>query len=468
VLDLKTRLDRLRIHLGRLLESPTDELGRWGRMAVYQIRLWRFCGRQLGRDRLLTVAGDLTFKTLVGLIPLLVLVLMIVGFFSRGPEVGEGVQKALFKALNITEISVAVDGKAVGLAERIEDLVKAAGDRIDTATTAVIGVVFLLVLAMNVLGTIESAMNRIWQVRQGRPIWRRAAIFWTVLTLGPLAIVLAISVSDAVAARASALESWTRLEVVGPWLVSLGAVWFTLFIMYKLIPNVAVRSRAALSGAVVAGTLWHVIAKWAFFGLYLRYAIAYGTVFGSLAVVPLFFLWIYVTWVFALFGCELAYVIQNFSDLARAEADQGERRQSRFLAADFVALQVAGVVARRFLSGQGPAPLDLLVEATGVSRANLQELISRMEKAGLLVRSAPGPDEEDQAGYLPARDPARIRLAEVAATAAAYLPVPINVAYMPMYRKVRTAYEGMQRGAAERGGAVSLADLVAGVDEKPA
>lgn len=83
VLNLRHYGQRLRDHLVHLLESPTDELGRLGRIAVYQIRLWRFCGRHLVQDRLMTEAGDITFKTLLGLIPALVIFLLVINFFSR-------------------------------------------------------------------------------------------------------------------------------------------------------------------------------------------------------------------------------------------------------------------------------------------------------------------------------------------------------------------------------------------------
>jgi membrane protein len=460
MIDLRAHLRRLRENLRRLLESPTSELSRWGRLAVYQIRLWRFCGRQLRRDRLITVAGDLAFKTLLGLIPFLVLFLMLAGFFSRGLEVGLQVQDALFEALNIGELVVVIDGQPVSLAEQIEQVVRAAGERIDTAATAVLGVTFLFFLSVNVLGTVESAMNRIWQTQRSRPLGRRAIMFWGVLTLGPAALVLALWAARSLYARAEALPGWSWLQTIVPPLVDLAAVWFVLFIMYKLIPNTDVRSRAALTGAVVAGTLWHVLGKWAFFGLYVRYAVGYSTVFGSLAVVPLFFLWVYVTWIFVLFGCELAYVVQNFGSLASAEAREAQRRSRHVVAADFAALAAAAFCARRFADGLGPTPLADLVAASGVPRGALEAILGRLEGAGILLQAAVAAGGEAAPAYLPGRPLDRVRTADVLGAVDANLPLPPpDAAALALYARLRAACQALRQGGLAAA-PPTLADLI--------
>ncbi len=457
-LDLRARWEHLRAAAQRLFESPTSELSRWGRLAVHQARLWRFCGIQLKRDRLVTVAGDLTFKTLLGLIPCLVLFLLIVGFFSRGPEVGRKVQEALYQALNITELDVVIDGEPVGLVEQIDRLVQAAGRRIGTTTTTVAGILFLFGLSMNMLATIEGAMNRIWQVRRKRPLLRRVVLFWVVLTVGPPVVAAAVYASGSVYDRAAQLPE--AVAWFGRSIINLVAVWFVLFVMYKLIPNTRVEARASLTGALVAGTLWHVIAKEAFFGYYVNYAVGYGQVFGNLAVVPLFFLWIYFTWMFVLFGAELAYTVQNLKDLARAETEQADRRNGRFLAADFVAVAAAAVVARRFRDGRGPTPLGVLVDATGCSRNPLADLTGRLEEAGLLVATAKpnGEDEDAEDAWLPGRDPARVRLAEIGEAVRRFVPLPVDPDYLPLNRCLRERYEAAE--AARAGEHTTLADVL--------
>ena len=450
MLSVKQSLERLRKHLQRLLESPTDELGRWGRLAVYQIRLWRFCGQQLRRDRLVTVAGDLTFKTLLSFIPIFVIFLLFINIFSPGVELETQVQDLLLKALRTDEIRMTVAGEEVGLQQYIQRLVAAARERIDTA--AVTGILFLFVIAINVLMTVEAAVNRIWHTQQRRPLWRKLLMFWMILTLGPLAAIAAVYVTGYLANQAAETAPW--LLVAGKWAVGLAAACFVLFIFYKLLPNRDVHWRCAMTGAVVAGVLWHVIAQTAF-AVYIRHATGYGTLYGNLAVIPLFFLWIYVTWIFVLFGAELAYVIQNFKNLARAEADEEERRRGRFLAADFAALLVAAVCARQFREGLGPATVEQLSAATGLGAGALEEILGRMESAGLVARTA----GEDPA-YLPAREPRRTRVADVLEAVRCALPTPSDSGYMPLHRKVKDLYETIRSAQADEARRTTVADLV--------
>ncbi len=369
VLNLRHYGQRLRDHLVHLLESPTDELGRLGRIAVYQIRLWRFCGRHLVQDRLMTEAGDITFKTLLGLIPALVIFLLVINFFSRGPEIGRQVQDAIFQALNITDIHLKVDGEEVDLVQKVGAMVEAVRERMNRA--AWVGLIVLVLLAVEVLATVETAMNRIWQIRARRPWWKRLALHLGVLVLAPCAAALAVYGYNQVYELYTVSEPWLE---GGRWAVGLLATWFVFYVFYKLLPNTHVRSRAALAGAIVAGALWHVLAR-TVFGYYLVHAVGYRQIYGTLAVVPLFFVWVWVSWAIVLFGCELASVVQNFADLSRAEALDRERRRGGSPAPDFVALMALVAAARRDGEGRGPTPLRVLVEATGVDRATLEELL---------------------------------------------------------------------------------------------
>jgi len=456
MLGLKDAWNRLRGHLEHLVESPLDEFGRLGRLGVYQIRLWRFCGRQLVHDRLMTVAGDLSFKTLLALIPATVLLLLVVDFFSRGVEIGRQVEESLFSALNITELRLRVGGEETNLATEIHKLVEAARGRISAA--AAIGIVMLFYITMNVLATIEVAANRVWHIREKRSLWRRFVMFWLLLTLGPPAAALAVYVSHYIYAQAETLPGW--LSVCGRGGVGLVATWFVMFVFYKLLPNTAVRSKAALAAALVAGTLWDVVAREAF-AYYVSHAAGYGRIYGSLGVLPLFFLWVYVTWLLVLFGCELAYVIQNFEDLARAEAMERSRERGRFLDADFVALVAMALAARRFRDGRGPTPLSAMVGAAGVDSPDLLEVLGRLEAAGLLARTPWRLQGAEETAYLPARDPASITVAEVMRSAGNLQPLPTDASHLSLHREVSAVYERAENGRAEAAGRVTVADLIA-------
>ncbi len=453
MLDLRAHFNRFREQVRRLMESPSGELSRWGRLAVYQIRLWRYCGRQLRRDRLLTVAGDLTYKTLLSIIPLLVIFMLVVSLVAGGTDFGSRALQYVFDILNISEIRMKEGG--VDLPSQINQIVAEARQRVSAA--AIIGFIFLFFVATNALGTLEAATNRIWQVSEKRSFWRRWAMFWLILTVGPLAVAVALYLGTALEGRALASGVPTYLTGLGEWAVTLLGVWFVLYLVYTLLPNAEVRFRAAMTGAIVAGTVWHVLGRYAF-QIYMQYAIGPHNIYGNLSVVPVFFMWIYVTWIIVLFGCELAYVVQNMRDLARAEADQQARRESRFLPAEFAALVVALAATKRFLSGNGPTPLTTFVDAAGVARPHVREIVSRLEDAQVLVRTAPRGHEDEPAWTL-ARDPSTVQVADVLQAAAGQLPTPADPDLMPLHRRAKEVYDRLAACRRQTEGDETLAGI---------
>jgi membrane protein len=465
VKSLKRHLDRPRELLRRLVAADPAALGRWGRLLAHQVRLWRVVWRHFREGEVVTVAGHLTFKTLLSLIPLLVLALLVINFFAPGPQLSGKVEGVLFDMLNITDIDVMVDGEIVDLQDKIDDMVEAARRRIDAA--AAVGIVFLFVIAISVLHTIEAAVNRIWEIGHPRSWWRKFLMFWMFLTLGPPAVAAAVYGSARLAAEAAVLPGWT--VAVGSRLAELAAVWLVFGALYKLLPRVRVRWTAALAGALVAGTLWHAVAKEAFV-FYIHHTAGYGRLYGNLAVIPIFFLWLYVSWIFILFGCTLAYVVQNLQELSRSEFIETEREGSRFLSADYVALVAAAACARRFRRGEGPAPLDLLVDATGVGPDRLGELLGRLVSAGVLART-PLPGEasaadEPEMAYLPARDPAGITVADVLRAVESAAPMPLDPRFAALGRAVRAAYDNVRTGWVGQGRGATVADL-ASASESP-
>jgi membrane protein len=447
----------------RIEETAPNQLSPAFRRAVRAAALIRVGVRQVTRDRLPVIAGHLTFKTLLGLVPVLVLVLMIISFFWHGGNVGREVRDSILSALNISDIRLNVDGEDIDLASKIDEIV--AGAMKNMSAAAAVGIIILFYLSMSVLATIEEEMNRIWRVRTSRPLWRRAILFWLVLTLGPPAIAAAYYVAAQIHHPASHLPE--SLKVLWGGAVAVVGNCFVLFVMYKLLPNARVRTFAAIAGAVVAGVLWQLIAKTAF-DYYIHEAVGYTRMYGNLAVVPIFCLWLYVTWLFILMGCEVAYVVQNYADLARAVAADRRSGESKFLSAEFVGLVAMAAVARRFRKGDGPAPLAFLAAAAGVERVHLEELLGRLEAAGLLVRLTPAaPAEDAEPAWLPARDPQTITLADVIQAARRRLPLPADAVHDDLHRRVREAYERLESDRALSAGRTTVADLAAS-DSPPA
>jgi membrane protein len=168
------------------------------------------------------------------------------------------------------------------------------------------GLVFLLVSTLTLLSTIEDVFNDIWNVDSGRPWAQRLLVYWAMLTLGPILIAVSLSISSyflslTAFADASVLASLrTTLFKVLPFVFELAA--FVLF--YSMVPNCNVKLRHALVGGLVATVLFE-LAKYGF-GFYLLHFNSYQLIYGAVAVLPIFLVWVYLSWLVVLIGATVA------------------------------------------------------------------------------------------------------------------------------------------------------------------
>ncbi|NLX60395.1 MAG: YihY/virulence factor BrkB family protein [Phycisphaerae bacterium] len=461
-MDIGQSVKQLREHLQRLLKSPSDELDRGGRFLVYQIRLWWFCGRKLVKDRLLVTASALSYKTLISIVPLMVIFFLILNAVTPGQDMQAEIKERLFSVLNLNigataaepemgdmppEDIEAMDRETVAtwLGAKVDDIVKTiqSQGKGTRAPITIISVALMIFTGMSVFSTVEGALNHIWEVRRGRNWFVRLRDF--IATIVVVGLLLAVSIyaghqirgiltgqpvaenaqaeaaepaftSPDAQATAHEPEANGALGAAAEWLfrtlsriVPLLIGWLVFFILYKTLPNVRVQTRASLIAGLVAAVLWEC-GKFGF-GTYLQYATGATKLYGNLALIPVFLLWVWISWVIVLFGAELAYVIQYMGDLTR---DQMEREAHRhFVRADLAALAVAAVVAQRFARGEQPPSRRQLGDDLGLSEGDVGEVAEAMLAAGLLRQAVVG---NGAPGYLPARPLERISLADVTGT----------------------------------------------------
>ena len=241
---------------------------------------------------------------------------------------------------------------------------------------------FLLVSTMLFM-SVEQHFNDIWGARRRLPVvqaFQKYAVFYTLLSVGPLLIWLFFSTAT----------NWVFGHVF-PWVL----VYCLFFLMYIAMPNTFVKWSAALLGTLIAGTLFQ-IAKIAF-GRYLELLWQnYSDIYGALAMLITFAIWIYVAWVVILLGAEVSNSVQHFR-----HQDVASRR---FPYASNGYLNTSGVialfliVAERFAKGEGACLAEEVVVRSGVSAEVVHQSFERFKAAGLIYEV-----EGDTDGYLPAR-----------------------------------------------------------------
>lgn len=392
------------IKLKEFLATPAANLGRAGRFLVYQYKLWAHCFRLMSKNRAEQLAAALSYYTIFGIVPLAIVAVLIFNSVPAYRDMGDQLKRLVYQELHLSQIEYPNPDKPeenVVLTDYLDRIINRFFDSINKGSLGLVSAVLVIWAALRLLSLIEIAFNHMWYVPKGRRFIHRVINFWALMTLGPLLLAAGLFATTRFALLKN-IEAGL-LTSAGP-LISYFLSLLGLFFLYTVMPNAKVRVGAALWGAAVAALVWG-LAKWGF-GVYVTELIPYSTIYGVLGLVPLGVFWVYVTWMIVLFGLQLTFAIQHFDAMEMAESRQTE---SRFIANDMTAIAVTREIAVAFESGQGPVSTDEICSRLDIPGEFGQKLLDELVAKGLLGRTS-----EPSPGYILFRDPAHIRLADIA------------------------------------------------------
>lgn len=251
---------------------------------------WRFLLQRFISDNGFNSAAALTYTSLFAVVPIMTVTFTMLSVIPAFQGMGEQIQRFIFHNF------VPSTGEAVQ--EYLQ------GFTLQARHLTWVGVGLLAITAFTMLVTIEKAFNTIWRVRQRRRGMASFLLYWAVLSLGPLLLGAGFAVSTYITSLAllsslNEIAGTRALLGFTPLLFNVAA--FTL--LYAAVPNVRVPLRHAVVGGAFTALLFE-LAK-ALFGLYVSLFPGYQLIYGAFATVPLFLLWVYVSWVIVLFGAEL-------------------------------------------------------------------------------------------------------------------------------------------------------------------
>jgi membrane protein len=253
--------------------------------------LVRFARRRLNEERLPQVAGSLTFTTTLALVPLLTIVLAIFTTFPIFGEMRAALDTYFVQTVMPKGISNTIIGNLTQFASKATRL-------------SALGAVALLVTSTALIGTIERAFNQIWRVRRPRPLVQRVVIYWALLTLGPLLFGISLTITSQVFTATSGLMK--VVPILGTLFytaVSLVITTGAYALLYMTVPNRSVDWRDAIWGGLAAALAFEVAKR--VFAVFIRQVPAYAIIYGALAALPLFLLWMYLSWMITLIGALL-------------------------------------------------------------------------------------------------------------------------------------------------------------------
>lgn len=241
-------------------------------------------------DRLIVSAGYMAYVTLLSLVPLISVVLSALSIFPSFAETGVDIKS--FVLDNFVPASSEV------LEQYLDEFVANAGKM-----TAV-GISFLFVVALMLISAIDKSLNYIWRITKKRPLMISFSLYWMVLTLGPVLVGTSLGVSSYLGSlnflNLQGFELWApKILRALPFILTTLA----FFGLYTLVPNRRIGALHALIGAVSASVLFEMSKK--AFAIYATNFPSYELIYGALAVVPLLFVWIYLSWCIVLLGAEM-------------------------------------------------------------------------------------------------------------------------------------------------------------------
>lgn len=413
-----------------LLTTPNTQLGRMGRLAVFQIKLWSHCAKLLRLNRATLQAAALSYRTIFGLIPMSIVMLLIFRLFPASADIGSKVKNLIYNELQLSKMRYNFDGannivlppgdsnnyslapafvsdvndaNTVTPMQYIDNIVNGFFRGVARGTVTLISILIVIWAATALLSTIEKAFNNIWHVKKGRNILQRIINYWALLTLGPILLGIGVYVTTTNTAFTELESSGsTYIPVFLSYLISVIA----FFLLYFVLPNTKVEIKPAIWGAAVAGVVW-MIAKWVF-GIYVTRFIPYNQVYGMLGLIPLSVFWIYVSWLIVLFGLQLTYTTQHLKTLDAAEIASAKKTEEYFIANDITAINIIREIALAFQRNQAPLDSDVISGKLNIPVELTEKILHSFVNHGIIVKTS-----EPKTGYVPARDSENISLAEI-------------------------------------------------------
>ncbi len=266
-----------------------------------------------------------------------------------------------------------------------------------------IGVVVLFWSVLKVLGHIENALNNIWEIKESRSWGRKISDYLSVMLIAPVLILMSGSITVFITTQITEItKKVALLGMLSPFiffsfnLIPFILIWVLFTVIYVLMPNTKVNLKSGILAGIIAGTIYQI-----FQGVYIDFQIGvarYNAIYGSIAALPLFLMWVQISWWIVLFGAELSFASQNVNTY---EYEPDSLKISPAFK-KLLSLQVSHALIHNFRDGKTPLTDIEISERLDVPIRLLHRILHDLVTAGLFVETRTNMDK--QFGYQPARD----------------------------------------------------------------
>ena len=380
---LKT--DIWQIHLKNYPPSKSFLLG--------QLRIIVLAVRGFDEDKCKFRASALTFYSLLSVVPVIAMMFGV----AKGFGLEKRVETELMQKMHAQK----------EVAEKIINFSNSLLENASGGFIAGVGVVFLFWAIIKVLSNIENSFNDIWGVKTPRRIGRKFSDYLSMMLVCPFLLVMASSATVVISTQVQVvIQKFSIFSALGPFILFLlkllpyCTIWIMFTFVFIFMPNTKVKLKAGLLAGVVAGTIFQ-LTQWIYINFQIG-AAKYSAIYGSFAALPLFLLWLQVSWLVILFGAELSFAHQNVETY---EFEQD------YLAASYsfkklLSLLITHLLVKNFCKGEQPWHVERISHTLEIPIRLVRQILFELAESGILseVRKDNGKD----VAYQPAIDVAKI------------------------------------------------------------
>jgi membrane protein len=345
-------------------------------------RIFAIAAKEFFKNKCSLTASALTYVTLVSIVPVLAFA------FSIGK--GLGFQNKL-KDFLINKVAASVtlnaDNSAGGVSLALEKIFNYI-EKTNFETLGAIGVVMLVYLVIKLLGNIENVFNDIWGVTAHRSMIRKLSDYLSVIVIFPMFVLIAATSTAALTSSKflQILYNEGSIGLLIKFLLSYSSylfLWLAFFAIYMFMPNTKVKFSSALIGGIIGGTSWEIV-QWAYFHFQVGIS-NYNIIYSTLAALPIFLAWLYLSWLILLFGAELTFAHQMVDTYSFGDAGRKLIKKTR----DVLALSIVGLIAGNFAEGKKPIGIKHLSDAMGVKPEVIKPVLDNLCEKNIVYASEP-------------------------------------------------------------------------------
>lgn len=365
-----------------------DKLSLFKAKIVKSLKIILLSVQGFSRDLCSLRASALTLYTILSIVPIIAMLF--------GIAKGFGFEKMMKQQL--IEKIPSQETMVLQLIDFAQNLLESTKGEVVAGT----GIIILFWTVIKVIGNIEESFNYIWKVEQGRVLSRKFSDYLSLMLLAPVILIISGSITVFLTTQLTWLVDFINLSGIGNWLVIRALSLLPLLLMTGLftfmlvfMPNRKINYKAGIIAGFITAIMYN-LAQWAY--LSLQFGVSdYNAIYGSFAALPLFVIWLQIGWMIVLFGCEIAFFLQNYENYQHSS----EFSNLSFSLEKVIALQITHMIIKNFIPLNNPLTAAQIAKNMDIPIAIIQSILLKLVASHIIVEFK---DQKEYEVYQPAVD----------------------------------------------------------------